>query len=56
MRQKASFGHGLAWIVRNPGYREQPVAVCSLEIPLAANVSTILRWRARPDDGKHSGR
>ncbi len=25
-------------------------------LSLAANVSTILRWRARPDDGKHSGR
>ena len=24
--------------------------------PLAANVSTIVRWRAQPDDGEHSGR
>jgi len=24
--------------------------------PLARNVSTIVRWQARPDDGEHSGR
>jgi len=26
------------------------------QLPLAANAGTILRWRVRPDDGKHSGR
>jgi hypothetical protein len=27
-----------------------------VHIPLAGNVSTFLRWRARRDDGEHSGR
>ena len=35
---------------------ENGLAVLHGQIPLAANVSTILRWRARPDDGEHSGR
>ena len=38
------------WLSR----RDQPS--CDMQIPLAANVSTILRWRAQPDDGEHSGR
>ena len=38
------------------GYREHRVAVCSLEIPLAVNVSTNVSWRARRDDGEHAGR
>ena len=45
-----------AGIVRNVGYREPAAAVRSPKNPLAANVSTTLRWRARPDDGEHSGR
>lgn len=37
------------WLSRNSSHRSQ------VRLPLAGIVSTILRWRARRDDGEHSG-
>ena len=50
------FGQHAPWLVRNLGYRERSSRLANGQISLAGNVSTILCWRAQPDDGEHSGR
>src|SRR4051794_16869535 len=52
-KPKARFGHGVAKIVRNLGFREPQAPFQASEPLLARSVSTSLRWRARRDDGEH---
>ena len=41
---------------QKPWFKRTSPVVSAQQITLAANVSTIFRWRARPDDGERSGR
>ena len=54
-RHGAWLGAARAEVAQKPWLKRRPWPSRTGQIPLAANVSTIARWRARPDHGEHSG-
>ena len=47
--------HGAARLVGEPQPTVQTIEIVEAFRALVSTVSTTLRWRARPDDGEHSG-